>query len=128
MDTQMLSSLRAADPMARLAAGEARRLGGRGGELTVVAGRVWLTRRGDLGDHVLGTGQRVRLGTDEAAVIEAWDAAAGATVRWQPHRAGFVAAVLAEPLRGLAFLARSAALACAAVARRASRAQGRLAA
>ncbi len=122
------ASLSGKDPMARLAAGEARRLGQRGGDLVVVAGRVWLTRRGDLGDHVLATGQRVRLGAGEDAVIEAWCAADGATVRWQPHRAGFVAAVLTEPLGGIALLARRLALACAALARRASRAHGRLAA
>ena len=109
-----------------LVSGEARRLDARGGELTVVSGRVWLTRRGDLGDHVLTTGQRVRLGVSEDAVIEAWDAAEGACVRWQVRRGGFVGAVLAEPLRGVAFLARRLALGFAALARGAARAQGRL--
>ena len=114
------------DAMGSLATGEARRLGREGGELTVVRGSVWLTRRGDLGDHVLAAGQRVRLGVGEEAVIEAWDASVGASVRWQPRRRGFVGTVLAEPLRGVAFVARRLALACAAIARGASRAEGRL--
>ena len=41
--------------------GQALHLGRLGGELTVLEGRLWLTRNGDLGDHVVEPGQRVRL-------------------------------------------------------------------
>jgi Protein of unknown function (DUF2917) len=112
----------------RLAAGEALLLGRLGGELTVVDGRVWLTRDGDLGDHIVEPGERLRVGVGENAVIEAARTGAAITVRWQPRRQRFVGALLAEPLRGLAFLAGRAAAGFAALARNAaasaSRAQG----
>jgi len=108
--------------------GDATHLGRLGGELTVVDGRVWLTRDNDLGDHVFEPGQRVRLGVDENVVIESLDRHGSVTVRWNPRRQSFVGAVLAEPLRGLAFLAGVAARGFAALARSAAdsacRAQG----
>jgi len=127
----------------RLARGEAVRLSPAGGELTVVAGRVWLTR--DLpagpgrldqsGDVVLQPGQTWRLAPGEHAVIEAWGASDEARVRWAPAQQDAVASAQALALRGLAFLAGEAALglrgaagAFAALARSAassaSRAQG----
>ena len=51
-------------------AGKALSLGRLGGELSVLQGRVWLTRDGDLGDHRVESGERVRLGVAENAVIE----------------------------------------------------------
>ena len=108
--------------------GDATHLGRLGGELTVVDGRVWLTRDNDLGDHVFEPGPRVRLGVDENAVIESLDSHGSVTVRWNPRRQNFFGAVLAEPLRGLAFLAGVAARGFAALARSAAdsacRAQG----
>lgn len=109
-------------------AGEARRLecrralhlGRLGGELTLLSGRLWLTRDGDLGDHVLEAGQRLVLAVDENAVIEPWDAGTTASVRWIPRHQTFVAAVLAEPLRGLAFMAGKLAAGFAALARQAA--------
>ena len=112
----------------RLAAGEALHLGRLGGDLTVVDGRVWLTRDGDLGDHVVEPGQKVRLAVNENAVIESAQTGGSVTVRWYPRRQSFVGALLAEPLRGVAFLTGVAANGLASLARRAaagaSRAEG----
>ena len=116
------------NPTQRVARGQALQLGRLGGELTVVEGRVWLTRDGDPGDHRIDAGQRVRLGVAEDAVIESWDSGEPVVVRWNPRRQTFFGALLAEPLRGLAFVARFAAGGFAALARSAaasaSRAQG----
>ena len=116
------------NPTQRVASGQALQLGRLGGELTVLEGRVWLTRDNDLGDFVFEPGQRVRLGVGENAVIESLDPAGSLAVRWNPRRQSFVGAVLAEPLRGLAFLTGVAARGFAALARKAAdsacRAQG----
>ncbi len=108
--------------------GDATHLGRLGGELTVVKGQVWLTRDGDLGDHFVEAGQRVRFGVGENAVIEPSRTGETVSLRWQPRRQSFIGAVLAEPLRGLAFLAGVAARGFAALARSAAdsacRAQG----
>jgi len=108
--------------------GDATHLGRLGGELTVVDGRVWLTRDNDLGDFVFERGQRVRLAVGEHGVVESLDADRPAVFRWNPRRQTFVGAVLAEPLRGLAFLTGVAARGFAALARKAAdsacRAQG----
>lgn len=112
----------------RLAAGEALRLGRLGGDLVVVDGRVWLTRDGDLGDHVVEPGQKIRLAVNENAVIEPATTGSTATVRWYPRRQSFVGALAEEPLRGLAFLTGLVAKGFVALARSAaasaSRAQG----
>ncbi len=112
----------------RLTAGQALQLGRLGGELTVVEGRVWLTRDNDLGDFVFEPGQRVRLAVGEHGVVESLDNDHPAVFRWNPRRQSFVGAVLAEPLRGLAFLTGVAARGFAALARSAAesacRAQG----
>ena len=114
--------------MLRLSAGHAEQLGRLGGELTVVEGRVWLTRDNDLGDHVIEPGQRVRLAVGENGVIESVNRQQQVVVRWRARRQSFVGALLAEPLRGLAFLAGVAARGFAALARTAAdsacRAQG----
>jgi Protein of unknown function (DUF2917) len=112
----------------RLAAGEALHLGRLGGDLIVVDGRVWLTRDGDLGDHVVEPGQKIRLGVNENAVIESARTGSAVTVRWYPRRQSFVGALAEAPLRGLAFLTGLAARGFVALARSAaasaSRAQG----
>ena len=112
----------------RLASGEALHLGRLGGELALFEGRVWLTRDGDLGDHVVEPGQRVRLGVDESAVIEPARTGETVAVRWYPRRQSFVGALAEEPLRGLAFLTGLVARGFVALARSAaasaSRAQG----
>ena len=112
----------------RLSAGHAQQLGRLGGELTVVEGRLWLTRDNDLGDHVYEPGQRVRLAVGENGVIESVNRQQQVVVRWRARRQSFVGALLAEPLRGLAFLTGLAATGLAALARKAAdsacRAQG----
>ena len=112
----------------RVSSGQALQLGRLGGELTVIEGRVWLTRDNDLGDFVFEPGQRVRLAVGEHGVIESLDSNHSVTVRWNPRRQSFLGALLAEPLRGLAFLTGVAARGFAALARRAAdsacRAQG----
>ena len=104
----------------RIEAGQALPLGRLGGELSVLQGRVWLTRDGDLGDHRVESGERVRLGVAENAVIESWDSGQPVVVRWNPRRQTFFGALLAEPLRGLAFVTRLAAGGFAALARSAA--------
>ena len=112
----------------RLATGEALHLGRLGGDLVVVDGRVWLTRDGDLGDHVVEPGQRIRLAVNDNAVIESAETGATATVHWYPRRQSYFGALVEEPLRGLAFLTGMAARGFVALARSAaasaSRAQG----
>ena len=46
----------------QLASGQVLALGDSGGDIAVIAGRVWLTRSGDLDDHVLGAGEVLREG------------------------------------------------------------------
>ena len=114
-----------------VAPGRALRLGHLGGELTVVAGRAWLTRDHDLGDHLVAPGERLRLAAGDNAVVESWPPGEALRLRWRPRlqrHQRFAGALLAEPMRGLAFLAALAARGFAALARSAaasaSRAQG----
>lgn len=122
MSTQANRGLR------RLVRGEAWHLGRLGGELSVIEGRVWLTRDRDLGDHFLEAGERVRLAVGENAVIETARKEAPIVVRWSPRRQSFLGALVEMPLRALAFLTALAAAGLAALARSAaasaSRAQG----
>ena len=108
---------------------------GRGGDLEVAQGVVWLTRRGDPNDHVLAAGQRFRLGSFEDAVIESWQASGAASVRWQPRHQDLAERLLAVGFAGMAALAGAAAAGLRAAAGRfaslarsaassASRAQG----
>jgi len=117
-----------ADTTLALATGQAIHLGRLGGELTVLEGRVWLTRDSDLGDHRVEAGERLRLAVGENAVIEPWDAGHAVSVQWKPRRQGFFGAVLAEPLRALAWALGALAGGFSALARSAaasaSRAQG----
>lgn len=79
-----------------------------GGELRVTEGRVWLTRSGDLDDHLIEAGQRIRLNGSEGAIIEAWQPAAGARVQWLPQRQPLPARAFAGALRGFAAVAFAA--------------------
>jgi hypothetical protein len=103
-----------------LVPGQALRLPRRGGELTVLRGRLWLTRHSDPGDHFIEAGQCVRLGDHDNAVIEPAGNAQGVILRWEPCRTGFNVAWLAQPLNGAAFLAWMAARGFAALARKAA--------
>ena len=73
----------AAEAAQRLIEGRALSLGGHGGEMSVVSGRVWLTRAGDERDHVLGVGESIRIGGPGSAVVEALGR--GAEIAWRPH-------------------------------------------
>lgn len=126
--SELNTRLARANATLALATGEAIHLGRLGGELTVLEGRVWLTRDSDLGDHRVDAGERLRLAVGENAVIEPWDAGHAVSVHWKPRRQGFFGAVLAEPLRALAWALGGLAGGFAALARSAaasaSRAQG----
>lgn len=88
----------------RVASGRAMRLGRRGGELTVLTGRVWLTREHDLGDQFIECGQRLRLSARANAVIEPARHGEAADVRWQPSAMGWTRAVRPELSRAAAAL------------------------
>ena len=94
------------------------------GRWQVTAGRVWITRDGDLEDHVLSAGAELALQAGAAVVLEAWRPGETACLRWQdlgPAPRGGVlarwrrplltpAAVLIVPaLRGLARAAEAGA-------------------
>ena len=98
--------------------GQPMRLDSANGELGVLDGRVWLTRRGDLDDHVLDAGQRIVLTPDDSVVVEQWNRGEPAIVDWQPRAQplrwvwvlrGVVARVLREAEAGFTALARTAA-------------------
>jgi hypothetical protein len=95
-------------------------------------GTLWVTRSGDLEDHVLPPGERLAVSRGDDLVVQAWRRDAPAVWDWQPRAAprpyrlrrvlpAWIWAGSARALRGaaegLAALARSAAA-------RASRAQG----
>jgi hypothetical protein len=111
-----------------------------GGWLSVVDGRVWVTRDGGGLDHVLERGERFWLAPGQGVVAEPWRAAEGAQLAWalpgearaqDPARrlAARPAEGLVEAgLRGVAALLRAVAGRLLAAARSAddmaSRAQG----
>ena len=76
----------------KLAAGRAITLQPReAGMLRVAHGRVWATfdgphagPRNDLGDHVLGAGERLVLRADQRLVVEAWTDDSPAFFSWDP--------------------------------------------
>lgn len=82
--TQRLLSQRGAWSF-RLLPGDALRLGRRDGEVIAVDGRVWLTRRGDLQDHLLQAGEALRISAGDDAVVEPWAHGEPVTLRWQPR-------------------------------------------
>ena len=113
MNTQTASNRSAASEL-HLAAGHPAFVGRGAGELTVLAGRVWLTRDGDLADHVLARGARVSIDWAERAVVESWERDQAAVLQWQPvARHAPAQAFLIGGLRGLAFLAGGVAFALA---------------
>ncbi|HEY2927105.1 DUF2917 domain-containing protein [Piscinibacter sp.] len=89
-----------------------------GGEFVVRSGRVWITRRGDPDDHVIGAGQRMVLEPAEGVVIEQWHRDQPALIDWRPQHAaprqlrrvaGFARGVAARALCGVAFSAAASA-------------------
>ena len=67
-----------------LRAGTILPLGAGGGRLEVLHGRVWLTRSGDLDDHVVDTGATLTVPAAGHSLIEAWDEREPALVAWRP--------------------------------------------
>jgi hypothetical protein len=65
--------------------GEPVRIDRLAGEFAVVSGRVWLTRRGDVDDHVIEAGQRLVLEPSDEVVIEPWQAGERTLVQWRPR-------------------------------------------
>ena len=59
-------------------------LGAGGGRLEVLHGRVWLTRAGDLDDHVVEAGATLTVPAAGQSLIEAWDESEPALVAWRP--------------------------------------------
>ena len=59
-------------------------LGSGGGRLEVLHGRVWLTRSGDLDDHVVEGGATLDVPAAGQSLIEAWDESEPALVTWRP--------------------------------------------
>jgi Protein of unknown function (DUF2917) len=53
------------------------------GHLSVLEGRVWMTRSGDLDDHLLVPGDRIGIEGTQGLVLEPW-AGDRAIVRWEP--------------------------------------------
>jgi hypothetical protein len=114
---RLMMKTQANDDFQRLESGQARHLERLGGELTVLSGRIWLTRDGAKGDHFLEAGDTVNIDVDEYAVIESAFQGGAATLRWTPRRQPVAGRILSEPLLGLAFVTRIAALAFGALAR-----------
>ncbi|MEO7055505.1 MAG: DUF2917 domain-containing protein [Caldimonas sp.] len=71
----------------RLPAGQVLPLGSNGGELSVLSGRVWLTRAGVPDDVFIDAGQAVRVPASGEAMIEGWSEGQPARVTWQPRSA-----------------------------------------
>ncbi len=111
-----------------LEAGRARSLGRLGGEMTVLSGRIWLTRDGVLDDQFFDAGETVRIAVADCAVIESASRNDPATLRWTPRRQTVAGRMFAGPLLGLALVARaiagSAAALAGSVSLAASRAEG----
>jgi hypothetical protein len=59
-------------------------LGSGGGRLEILRGRVWLTRSGDIDDHIVDTGATVAVPAAGQSLVEAWDDTEPALVAWQP--------------------------------------------
>jgi hypothetical protein len=59
-------------------------LGPEAGELTIVEGIAWLTRKDDAGDYFLQPGESLRIEAGERAVIESGTLHAFLGFRWQP--------------------------------------------
>lgn len=86
------------------------------GEFAVVSGRVWLTRLGDLDDHIIEPGERFFIGSSDRVVIEPWKAGESVQVAWKAHAQrprveALPRGVAAFALRGLAAGAASVAFA-----------------
>jgi len=102
--------------------------------LVAAGATLWVTRDGDLDDHVLGPGERLGVACGDRLVIGPWETGQRCAWDWQPRRAarssdyGWRRRVLAVPLDFAARALRGAAVGLADLARSAAamacRAQG----
>jgi hypothetical protein len=85
MNTQAAKSLGRVTPgiVRTLRAGRILPLGSAGGRLEVLHGRVWLTRSGDLEDHVIDSGQGLIVPPSGRTLVEDWGDEP-AVVAWRP--------------------------------------------
>jgi hypothetical protein len=89
-------------------------------------GDVWLTRRGDLADHVIGAGAALRLAAGDHVAVSAWRGGQVAAWHWQPDApaAGALQRWGVALLRGLAAALEAWAARARSAAASASRAHG----
>ena len=87
MNTQQSSLLASADPEAlkALPNGHVVALGTGGGEVSILSGKVWLTRSGDPDDHFLGAGESFQVSGEGEALVEAWGPDELALIAWRPR-------------------------------------------
>ena len=74
----------------------------RAGKLSVSAGRVWVTRSGDLDDHVLAAGQALAVGAHEEVVVEPWIEGTPAHLAWRSDQPRGLVGRAADSLATLA--------------------------
>lgn len=88
-----------------LHAGHPVAFGARAGRLEIVEGRVWLTRVGDLDDHMMEPGDSIELDGHAAALAEPWARDASAVVAWR-HAEGAALALAKRLPRLLGLMSR----------------------
>ncbi len=100
----------------------------RAGDLKVLQGEVWITRAGDLSDHVLQAGETLHVQRGEQLSAGPWEAGKPVQLAWQAQPALPFARLREETGRGVAAGARFLAGGLLALARSAeasaSRAHG----
>lgn len=63
-------------------------LGASGGQLEVLHGRVWVTRAGDVDDHIVERGETLAIPSSGEALVEPWGDVEPALVAWQATPVG----------------------------------------
>jgi hypothetical protein len=73
----------------------------RAGRLVVSAGRAWVTRSGDLDDHVLAAGQALAIGAHERVVVEPWRDGSPVRLAWRSDQPRTLAARAGDALAAI---------------------------
>ena len=73
------------DAVRALPAGHVVALGNGGGQVSILAGRVWLTSGSDPDDHVLGAGETFEVRDSGPTLVEAWSRGDPALIAWRPR-------------------------------------------
>jgi len=76
------------DAVRALPAGHVVALGNGGGQVSILAGRVWLTSGSDPDDHVLGAGETFEVRDSGPTLVEAWSRGDPALIAWRPRSPG----------------------------------------